>query len=337
MKYSGRPMEDYDDAIKKAHVWLKSQQKPDGSVERDTPLGGYYTQPMAFRAMGDPVSANRCLDLIRRQFLKEDGFLQHEKDVDDGLAYVPSWTIISSHMWDRFDISYPVSKWILQFQDPKTGGFFETFEDVKKRKGMIHFETTTVGGMALVHVGKIQSAEKVGGFLLRLHKEQPDISNRYLFVWEAGKGIVSDYDESDARRFAVTRGKQKQNYFKHGLFISLLSQLYMATGKKEYVNAAKENFEFALGCHEDIWHSGLSHKLCLGSAVLYLATGDHKYFEAAKRIGDHLISLQKEDGRYHYPEVCKNLEDQSLIVNLDIVSQFTSWIAKTRSIMRDGE
>jgi hypothetical protein len=50
-------------------------------------------------------------------------------------------------------------------------------------------------------------------------------------------------------------------------------------------------------------------------------------------VGDHLISVQKEDGRYHYPEITPNFEDQTLADNLDTVSQFTTWITATRAFL----
>lgn len=334
MKFTGRPIKDYDNAIKNAHLWLKSQQKPNGLVEEDIPLWGYYTQPFAFHAMGDPVSANRCLNFIKNRFLKEGGFLQHEaKGV--GSTYAPAWTVVSSHLWERFDISYPVSEWILRFQDQRSGGFFETEDDVKNGTGRIEFDATTISGIALITVGKLKAAEKVGEYILKLHKEQPDIDNRYLFVWETGKGLVDDYNENEAQLYAMIKGKEKQAYWKSGLLISLMTNLFSATGKKAYLNVAKEHFDFAVNCHDDLWQTAFAHKLCWGSAILYQATGEYRFLEASKKIGDHIISLQQEDGRYHYRDIFKKFEEQELTPNLDIVSQFTSWISRTRWFMNN--
>ncbi len=93
----------------------------------------------------------------------------------------------------------------------------------------------------------------------------------------------------------------------------------MATGKKEYLNLAREHFDF-MTTSEGVYSAALSHKLCWACANLYAATGEPRFLEAAKRVGDHLIGVQEEDGRYHYREIAPNFDDQDQTANLDIVS-----------------
>jgi hypothetical protein len=332
----GRPTSDYDQAITRAGNWLRSQQRPDGSSGDNLPLWAYYTQPMAFRAAGATKFAVRTLDYIKRQFLKENGVLKHERGGVEGVTYAPSWTTVSAQMWDRFDISYPVSEWILQFQDPKTGGLFTTQEDAQKKRGIIELDATLVSGLALISTGRILQAEKIGEYLLSLHKSQPDRKNRYYFMWHSEKGLITDsYDEKLSLWYVVDKHKQRQGYFQFGLTIGFLSRLYMATGKTEYLKLAKEHFEFADDC-EGVYASALAHKLCWACANLYVASSEVKHLEAAKKVGDHLISVQRDDGRYHYRDLVPNFEDQSLVDNLDTVSQFTTWIGSVRPFLLDS-
>jgi hypothetical protein len=85
----GRPISDYDEAIARAGRWLKSQQTENGSSGENLPLWAYYTQPMAFRAMGEPGYAARTLSYIRNEFLKEDGLLHHNRGGVEGVVYAP--------------------------------------------------------------------------------------------------------------------------------------------------------------------------------------------------------------------------------------------------------
>jgi len=130
----------------------------------------------------------------------------------------------------------------------------------------------------------------------------------------------------------VDRHKDGQGYFQLGLTIGFLSRLYMATGKKEYLNLAKEHFEFMDGC-EGVYASTLAHKNAWACANLFAATGEGRFLEAAKKVADHLVSVQKEDGRFHAAQHNVKFEDQTLTDNLDTLSQFTTWIAATRAFL----
>ncbi len=236
-------------------------------------------------------------------------------------------------MWDAYNISYPVSDWIAGFQDSETGGFFASSKDRDRKKGLLEYDGTLISGIAMLSTGKIDRAEKVGQFLQKIHKSQPEIENKYYFMWDKEKGLVTDSYEKDLTMFYVLdRKKERQGYFQFGLSIAFLSRLYMATGKSQYLKLAKEHFRYVDGC-VGTYSSALAHKLAWADATLYQATGDPVFLEGARKVGDHLISVQRPDGRYHYKEVVPNFENQDATGNLDIVCQFTTWIAKVRDCL----
>jgi hypothetical protein len=194
---------------------------------------------------------------------------------------------------------------------------------------VIEFDATGISGIALLTVGRIEEAKRACDYLLKLQREQPDPKNKYFFVWETGKGIVDSYKESEALLFVADRSKEKQAYWKTSLAIALAAKVYLATGLTEYLDLAKAQFDFVTG-FTDVYKSARAHKLCWAGTLLYQATGEAIFLVAAQKVGDHLISLQKDDGRYHYPEASEKFEDQSLTDNLDTVSQFTTWIGYAR-------
>src|SRR5208283_5844089 len=109
---SGRSVDEYDDAIARAGRWLKAQQRPDGSSGEGLPLWAYYTQPMAFRAAGEALSATRCISFTKARFMGRRGALDVNREGIEGITYAPAWTVVNAQMWDRLDVSYPVSDWI---------------------------------------------------------------------------------------------------------------------------------------------------------------------------------------------------------------------------------
>jgi hypothetical protein len=324
---------DYDRAIALAGRWLKSQQREDGSSGEDLPLWAYYTQPMAFRAVGEPVAAAKCLTFMKEAFLNAKGALNVKRDGLEGITYAPAWAVVNAQMWDRYDISYPVSGWVASFQDDETGGFFSSPEDLKRKAGLLEYEATVVSGLAMISTGRLDQAEKVGRFLVEIHRSQPDIKNQYFFMWDKEKGLVTDsFDNKSAMFFVVEREKERQGYFNFGLSISFLSRLYLATGKAEYLRLAKEHFDYVDTC-VGTYSSALAHKLAWADALLYQATGDSRFLDGARKVGDHLIGVQRRDGRYHYKEIVPKFENQTATANLDIVCQFTTWIALVRSCL----
>jgi rhamnogalacturonyl hydrolase YesR len=237
-------------------------------------------------------------------------------------------------MWDRQDISYPVIEWILQYQDPVSGGIFNVLDEPKNRSGIIEFEATALSGIALLSMGRRAEAKRVGDYLILLHKEQPDLERRYLFDWETGKGVIDSYDEDQALFFVAVKGKEKQAYWKNSMAIAFLSKLFLATRELQYLNLAKDHFHF-LEEFGDVFRSVGSHKLCWASTTLYQATGETKFLEAAKRVGDFLIGLQNEDGTFNNTASAGRSQEDWLVSNLEIVSQFTTWIAFARWYLPD--
>jgi hypothetical protein len=327
----GLPVEDYDRAISRAGKWLTSQQRPDGSSGDGQTIWAYYTQPMAFRAVGQPRAAMRCLSFTRKEFIHGDGVPQVKREGVEGITYAPAWMVVNSHMWDRFEVSYPTVEWILRFQDPETGGFYSSEDEAKRKVGLLEYEATLVSGLALVSTGRISQAEKVARFLQRTHESQPELDERYYFMWDKKKGLVTDsFDKSLTMFYVVEKKEQRQGYFLFGLAIAFLARLYMATGTRKYLDLAEEYFDYADSC-AGTYSTCLAHKLCWANAILYQATGKRRYLIGAKRVGDYLIGAQRSDGRYHYKEVVPKFEDQNQTANLDIVSQFTTWLGQARS------
>ena len=325
-----RSVEEYDRAVRRAAEMMAGYEQPDGTLTGDASVFGYYTRPMFYRNVGDGAAAMRCLNVIKREFMGADGSLT----VPDAMAgmrpYPATWLTVGATTWGRFDVSAPVCDWLCSFRHEPSGGFFGTVEETEAAEGELECQVTGAAGIAALFGGRIDTAVGAGEYLLRLHKAQPDLGNRYFIRCRSDGDPIIDFGEAEARTSVLVRDELTQGYWWFGLSIMLLSLLHLATRRDDFVELARQQYDWAIHCHEDVWQTALSHKLCAGAALLYQATGSNEYLLGARRIADYLTGIQREDGTFPFVEAIPNRKDESLDMIMDIAAQFGTWIAMTR-------
>lgn len=163
-------------------------------------------------------------------------------------------------------------------------------------------------------------------------ESQPDSENRYLWRWNSDGRPLLDYPEKDALDCVMVRGAPRQGYWKSGLLISCLTLLHADTGTPEYLQTACAHFQRAVQNADDVTHTAYSHKLAWASALLYRVTGISRHRRIAVEIAEHLMSLQRKDGSFVYPEA-QRPEKGPNPWEMSTTFQFATWLHTVRSIL----
>jgi hypothetical protein len=325
-----RSPEEYDRAVRDAAKMMARLEQPDGTIKGASGIEAYYTRPMFYRGVGDGAAAMRCLNVVRREFMRPDGSLEVPDAMSAIRPYPATWLTVGATAWGRFDVGGPACSWLCTFHHQPSGGFFGSSEEQAAGEGELHPIVTGAAGLAAIYGGRTGIACRVGEFFVHLHRAQPDLGTRYLMRCRSDGKLVTDYSEDEAPTSALVRGQPRQHYWWIGMSLMFLSTLYMATGVQEVLRVAQEQYDWAIGCHEDVFETALSHKLCGGAALLHLATGSKEYLEGARRIADYLVSVQREDGSFAYVEAAPTPDQETTEFVMDVAAQFGTWIAMTR-------
>jgi hypothetical protein len=320
-----------DRAIDRAASWFRGVRCLDGTFEvGETPA--FFDVPPFCRAIGEGVFAQHYLDRVFQESLPEGTGYPVSPGLEGMVPYMGGWWAWGARMWDRVEMSRRVLDYALTFQDAKTGGLFGSVFDRNAGKGQIHFDSTAIMGLACTYCGRIAEAEKIGDFLLRLHRDQPDSENRYLWRWNSDGTPLLDYPEKDALDCVMVRGAPRQGYWKSGLLISCLTLLHAETGTPEYLQTACAHFQRAVQNADDVTRTAYSHKLAWASALLYRVTGISWHRRIAVEIAEHLMSLQRKDGSFVYPEA-QRPEKGPNPWEMSTTFQFATWLHTVRSIL----
>jgi hypothetical protein len=322
----------YREAIRKGAGWIRAHQAGDGSHVGASDVLAYYTCPLALQAAGHTLDALRCLDFVKKSFVRPDGSLTIPESLEKTAAYAPSWLARAAHQWGRVDISHGLMKSILSFQDPQTGGFFGSCAERDAGRGTMDFDTSSVAIMACIWTGHLEEAARGGEYLLQLDQLQPDRDRRYYYVLTSDGKLQTDPGADDSRTVYMEKGQPLQFYYKTGLYTALMTYLHRVNPRQEYLEAALRCADFALNCADDVFSTILAHKFCWGAAELYQQTGAERLREASLEIADYLARKQRPDGRWHYVELVPKFDDQPVELQFDLCAQLTTWIAKALEV-----
>lgn len=299
-----RESDRYDRVLNRAGEFLRTRQNPNGSTKSAGSIWGYYSQPLALLSGGsacDWSCANRCLDHIQREFVDDRGALRIEPFEYVGDLYPYPYLIRGACTWGRVDVSIPLTRFLLGFQDA-CGGFAYRLNDSR----LIDPAVTAHGGICLLLTGHVAEAERAGRFLVRLHDSQPDPEHRYLTVWDTQtNNLLTDYRTVDDVPWGDGSQLVRENphggnaYWDIGYMLAFLSSLFQTTGDRDYLRVAEEMSEIVgryKGYEKHVW------KTPWGCAALYQATGNRRYLETALTMAEEIVNCQQDDGGFFLGE-----------------------------------
>jgi hypothetical protein len=306
----------YRKAGRKAAKYQADFQLPDGGyIWEGYANDAYHKQAYAWGLTGHLDEAHKLLNWIKKNKLQPDGQLKEY----GGDLYKHAWLFQGAHRLGRFDISYPVMKFLLSCQAPCGGFPHFAGNDV------IRALSTAWTGVATLYMGNLEMAEKIAQCCISMLEQQPDENKYYFQMTNDGKLLTEN--DSPAGEF-IDVNQLKQCYWEVGFSMLFMCRMYQVTGDQAYLGYAKRMFEFKLRCSEDsfaYWGSGKSAQAC---ALYYTLTGDERARECAYKFCDFIVETQRPEGGFQYED-----EPDELLIYVDHAACFTVWVLETLALM----
>ena len=322
----------------KGMAWIVAHQLPDGSFGPESKgLLDVETAAISLGLSGYADHAGGVLRYLKRTFYLGNGILRQstEEPTQNEYCYAPALVAISAHTTGFYDLSMPIIAEILRFQDPQTGGIFGHPKAREAGAGLIMPHVTAMVGNAALCTGQLAVARRMGDYLLHLLAIQPDLENRFYSFFDTRQGLITEAPPELGKIYFGTfeRHQPKQHYWLPGLLMAMLSDLCLATGEKKYLDGAITMFEFAAGCHADLYNNTLNHKLAWGCSRLYAATGDARHLEMALGVADFLVRVQDPPGTWLHSGLLASYEQQGYGLTIECASQLCIWLSRVLQVM----
>ena len=298
--------------------WLLSQMDESGAIGPVNSRLYYYRVPWTMALLGEVDAANQSLDWIRDNMLSENGCFEGVSP--QGVyqerygSYPLACLLTGAQMMQRFDIVYPGTESLLRWQDPVSGGAYNSLDDTTDDAEQELFPTAQMG-MTFISLGRVEEAILAGNWMESQWQQQPDSAQCLYHVYSRAKGVITDVPAGKDALYCTRKDDPWQHHFNGGIAAAFLSQLYLATGVQTWLDLARAYQEFSMSTDAVQFRSMQTCKSSWGSGLLYLATRDRTYFYWTRRMGDWFTSHQYADGHWentHYwnpvPTEADNIE-----------------------------
>ncbi len=314
--------------------WLLSRMKEDGSYDCNQPLEMccYYKAPYALVMNGKFTEANRMLNFVREAFLTTNGDWTstpkrtEQEFFEPEYCYPNGWLVMGAHLAGRFDISEAALRFMFDYQNPRTGGFFatkgtENYPACESTVSISHF------GHTCLCCGRVAQARQAGEALLGILQVQPELDSIFYARTDPEGLPIKQWQEGQELNYRVDLTQPQQFYFHIGYPIAFLALLYRATAEKQFLQGAGDYFEVAQRCAADRWTFPSTCKGAFGSALMYEITGKDKYLDAAAEFTQAMTELATPEGFWHYKHFFPKLADQPAMVTYDLTAEFVVWFS----------
>ncbi|MCZ6681399.1 MAG: hypothetical protein O7E52_29645 [Candidatus Poribacteria bacterium] len=291
----------YREACRKGADWLLNFMNPDGSIGPVQDRLYYYRVPWALARIGEVTAASRVLDWIRHHMFSPAGAFEGMSPqgtfADRYGSYPLACLIVGATLLQRYDIVYRGAQRLLTWQDSESGGFHKNRQDMTATSEQELFPACQ-GGMTLLLVGQVDAAKKAGEWLKRLWALQPDVAHKLYAVYSPAVGLVTEYPSDQAALYVTRKDEPWQHHFNGGIAAAFLTQLYIATSEKDWLDLARKYQDFSMTTDECQFQSMQTCKSGWGSGLLYVATRERCYRDWTVRLGDWFVAHQFGDGHW---------------------------------------
>jgi len=173
-------------------------------------------------------------------------------------------------------------------------------------------------------MGLIDEARRAGYWLTELIDKQLDSARRLYATMDHERKVITRFPPDQARLYVVETEQSGQFYLYPGIAMGLLGHLYASIAERMFLDAAEWDFDFTERCQGDVYHTPSSGQIGWGASLMFSLTGDEAYREAACTVGDYLVRIRDDEGRWHVPSE-DPVPDAAY---LDITSEMVSWLSE---------
>lgn len=285
----------------KATQWLLSLQSSNGSLGPSDEGAYYYRIPWTFAVVGEAEAASRFMGWLRANQLTQSGELRGLFPLGaytSHYSYIMANLVCGAHLLGEFDMAQRGIDVLRRFADPISGGFSNAQPDLNASPRIETWISAQVG-LAFMLVGNLDTAERVGEFLIRSYDLQPDISQQLYFVYnKTDQALVTDGEGQDQPSISIRKDLGRQWFYAPGMISGFLVCLYKATNRQRYLEYAQKYQDFVQSCSPKQFDGIEVCKTGWGAALLYGVTSADSYLEWSVRVGDFFVGTQQPDGRW---------------------------------------
>lgn len=326
-------------SVERGTQWLLSHLQRDGSIKGADNLSYYYKPPFALILAGHNEEAERMLNYIAKTFVKSGGEL-------DGTGvswwdiyglYPYGWLAIASLVRGRFELAYSLVKTILSHHDEESGGFFTTADAQRERAGEQGLMSNSIAALACLWAGRLDIARKAGNWMQNLYDAQPDLSKGFYPNWNTRTGLITSFEEDQAKEYLVDCSQTLQYYFNYGIAAAFLSSLAAATGEQRWLKLAQSFLRASQHCSEDVYEIPQSGKIGWGAAWTYRLSGDPADLKLAETIASYLRKTQFPEGNWVNPAAYDPKAPPTPAQHVDITGEFVALLSCMELVIAEAE
>ena len=321
----------YDATVQRHAAWLDAGLDENGAYRGGgAACGAYMPLPVYGHAVGRQDLMLQSTAQLETFF--RNGELALPPQVKDLMPYIPAWLVMGATLAESMRLRSSALKYLLPFQDRKTGGFFGKVEARDAGRGVIDFDSSTQACGALCISGQSIAAVRCGEYLKTLIQAQPDPENRFFLQWDSERGLIREFDPKEKTAHVLVYAGRKEHLYKMGLLVRALGLLHGLTGDAGALQLAETLYRRTVEASPDIWTNTLAHKMAWAAWTLFHLTRNGQYARDACRMADHLATLQQADGGFIYPELFQTYADMPRDYKYNIGTQFATWIVQARAM-----
>ena len=322
-KLNNKKIISYKNSCDKATSWLLNFINSDGSIGPVNERLYYYRVPWCLALMGEHTVAQNKLNWITDYMFTSDGEFEgiSPRGIFDTRygSYPLSCLLIGANLLQNYEIVYPGTTKLLNWQNNVTGGFFNKL-DVTSQDAEEELFPTCQAGITLLNLGKINYAIQVGNWLNNLWDIQPDIEHQLYHVSNSKIGLITNFSQDDQPLYSTKKDEPWQHHFNGGIAAAFLVHLYSATGNKSWIKLARSFQKFSMTTDICQFQSMQACKSSWGSSLLFMSTKEKKYFDWCIRFGDWYLENQHNDG--HWENTKHWNPKPTLGDNIEITAEF---------------
>ncbi len=324
----------YKRAAEKGLHWCLNLQNPDGSIQMEKDcFDAIYKFPATFVALGRFVEAGKLLNYLEKETLKSSGDLAfaggkfaHEWHKRFHM-YVNSWVIIGAQRAGFFNLAERCMQYFLKYEVGNSGGF-QSASIENDRAGVSDTTITSQAGICCLYTGRHEQAARAAEALCRIAQQQEQGGALFYFCMDrSGQLVKEPLAGSNPFWTWIDSRNAGQCYWYLAIAAAFLCHMFELTGKQRYQDCARIYLDFLLRAKGSIT-SLASGKFGYASALMYRATGEGKFRDAALAHADWLVSYQKPDGRWMNDE-----PDYPWYFTYDCTAEMAFWLSEIMKIL----